>query len=333
LTKAIKTGQRQLDLGERVADVWEAEFALRHSKYTAFIPIIEGCNKFCTYCIVPYSRGRERSRSVKSIIEEILELKESGVKEVCLIGQNVNSYRPLSDEGFEGYKGATPFAKLLRAVAATGIERVKFTTSFPRDFHTDIVSAIEEHENLCEWVHLPVQSGSDNVLKLMRRGYSGSFYLNLVEHMRASSRDISLTTDIIVGFPGESDNDFRDTLELIEKCQFEGAYIFKYSERQGTPAQFMPDEVPEKLKTERFLAVEETQKSVQRERYKRFVGRTLKVLVEKESPRVYGQLSGHSTCQKVVNFNGPVGLIGKIVKVHIIEAKENCLLGELSEVS
>jgi tRNA-2-methylthio-N6-dimethylallyladenosine synthase len=142
----------------------------------AFVPIIEGCNKFCTYCIVPYSRGRERSRAASSVISEVLALKDKGVKEVVLIGQNVNSYRPLTGEGLEKVRGATPFSKLLRAVAATGIDRVKFTTSFPRDFHADIITAIEEHDNLCEWIHLPVQSGSDSVLKAMRRGYTSSFY-------------------------------------------------------------------------------------------------------------------------------------------------------------
>lgn len=329
LTETINTGERQLDLGERVVDDWEAEFSMRRSRHSAFIPIIEGCNKFCTYCIVPYSRGRERSRGAVSIVEEVLKLKAEGVKEVCLIGQNVNSYRPVSDAGLKGFKGATPFSRLLRAVAATGICRIKFTTSFPRDFHVDIVSAIEEHSNLCEWVHLPVQSGSDNVLKLMRRGYTSAFYLNLVDRMRKSSRDISLTTDIIVGFPGESDNDFKETLDLIEKSEFEGAYIFKYSERKGTPAQMIDDTIPESLKTERFLAADMAQKRIQRKRYERFIGGILDVLVEKSVSKHEGQLSGHSTCQKVVNFKGANGLIGEVVKVYITEAKENCLMGEL----
>lgn len=329
LTKALKTKKKQLDLKERVVEDWEAKYTMRHSQYVAYIPIIEGCNKFCTYCIVPYSRGRERSRNAKSILKEISELKELGVKEVCLIGQNVNSYRPISIEGLEGIKGATPFSKLLRAVAEIGIPRIKFTTSFPRDFHTDIVSAMEEYSNLCEWIHLPVQSGSDKILIAMRRGYTKSYYLKLYDRICKSHRKIALTTDIIIGFPGESDNDFKETMNLVSDCEFDGAYIFKYSERHGTPAELLKDNVDDTVKKERFIRLEALQKSFQRKKYADYIGRTVEVLCEKFSSRVEGQLTGHSTCHKVVNFKGDAHVIGNIIKVVITEAKENSLIGEI----
>ncbi|HLM03432.1 MAG TPA: MiaB/RimO family radical SAM methylthiotransferase, partial [Pyrinomonadaceae bacterium] len=208
-----------LDLGEREIDYdWSFSISKSHSKYVAFVPIIEGCNKFCTYCIVPFSRGREKSLEASYIIRRILELRRAGIREIHLIGQNVNSYRPGSESGLEGFPGATPFSRLLRAAAATGLERIKFTTSFPRDFHTDIVRAIDENENLCNWVHLPVQSGSDRILRLMRRGHTVENYMRRIDAVKNSPRQISLTTDIIVGFPGETEEDFLDTARLFEYC-------------------------------------------------------------------------------------------------------------------
>jgi tRNA-2-methylthio-N6-dimethylallyladenosine synthase len=206
IARVQKDGQEVLDLGEREDDYdWSVSISLSHSKFVAFVPIIEGCNKFCTYCIVPFSRGREKSLEASYIIRRILELKREGVREVHLIGQNVNSYRPKTESGLEGFEGATPFSRLLRAVAATGLERIKFTTSFPRDFHPDIVKAIDENENLCNWVHLPVQSGSDRILRLMRRGHTVENYRRRIDAVKNSPRRISLTTDIIVGFPGETE--------------------------------------------------------------------------------------------------------------------------------
>jgi tRNA-2-methylthio-N6-dimethylallyladenosine synthase len=214
LTAVSANGEMFLDLGEREADYdWSVANAQRHSPFVAFVPIIEGCNKFCTYCIVPFSRGREKSIPALEIIKQIKKLQQQGVREVHLIGQNVNSYRPQSDVGMEKFHGATAFSRLLRAAAATGIERIKFTTSFPRDFHTDIVQAINENENLCNWVHLPVQSGSDEILKTMRRGHRSENYLRRVDAIKNSPRRIALTTDIIVGFPGETETDFQATVD------------------------------------------------------------------------------------------------------------------------
>lgn len=332
ISNVLESKKRVIDLDGRISDDWESTFEMRHSKYVAFVPIIEGCNKFCTYCIVPYSRGRERSRSAISIFKEVSGLKKNGVKEIVLIGQNVNSYCPLSNEGLERIKGATPFTKLLRAVAATGIERVKFTTSFPRDFHVDIISALEENQNLCEWVHLPVQSGSDHVLKTMKRGYTSSSYMRIIESIRNSSKKISITTDIITGFPVESDNDHKRTLDIVRDCEFEGAYIFKYSERKGTPAQFLTDRVSEEIKAERFLEIEALQKEIQLRKYRQLLGQTIEVLAEKGSIKVVGQLSGHTRCQKVVNFVGSPDLAGKLVSVRITEIKMNSLVGELVKV-
>jgi tRNA-2-methylthio-N6-dimethylallyladenosine synthase len=321
--------QRVHDLGERPKDdVWSGVRLERGSKLIAFVPIIEGCNKFCTYCIVPYSRGREISRPAHEIIGEVRRLKAEGYKEVQLIGQNVNSYRPKSPEGIDKVEGATPFARLLRAVAATGMPRVKFTTSFPRDFHEDIVSAIEENENLCNWVHLPVQSGNDRILRSMRRGYKVSDYERRVEAVKASRRRIALTSDIIVGFPGETDEEFEDTLRLVEATRFDMLYIFKYSERSGTPAAKMTDDVSKATKAGRFLTLEALQRGIQAEIFSAYVGGEVEVLVEGVSVKSPADLTGHTTCHKVVNFPGARALVGKIVSVRITEAKVNSLYGE-----
>ena len=323
-------GRGHVDLGERELDYdWSVADTQRHSSHVAFIPIIEGCNKFCTYCIVPFSRGREVSLPASQIVRQVLDLRRQDVKEVHLIGQNVNSYRPRTESGMEEFRGATPFARLLRAVAATGIERIKFNTSFPRDFHPDIVDAIEENENLCNWVHLPVQSGSDRVLKAMRRGHTIESYFKRIDKLRASARDISITTDIIVGFPGETNEDFQDTVAMVEYCGFDSAYIFKYSPRPGTPAFEMADDVSPAEKTARFLALEAVQKSVQNERLQRYLGRTVQVLAEKVSTRNANDLTGHSACHKLVNFHASRELIGSLVDVRILDIKANSLYGEV----
>lgn len=329
LIEQASVGQRQaLDLAEREeGETWSVAPLERHSQLVAFVPIIEGCNKFCSYCIVPYSRGRERSRPPLEIVEEVRKLRLDGFREVHLIGQNVNSYRPKTEAGLEAYKGATPFSRLLRAVAATEMERIKFTTSFPRDFHPDIVAAIDEHENLCDWIHLPVQSGSDRVLKAMRRGYKIEDYLRRIDVLKNARRRLSLTSDIIIGFPGETAAEFEETLRLVEKCQYDGLYIFKYSERKGTPAAGLADDVTKDEKGERFKALEELQRAIQRRVYADYVGRTVKVLVEGKSAKSQDDMTGHSTCHKVVNFPGSSNLSGQVVNVCVVEAKMNSLYG------
>jgi tRNA-2-methylthio-N6-dimethylallyladenosine synthase len=331
LLERVKGGERRvIDLEVREeGTAFEISPAVRHSKYVAFVPIIEGCNKFCTYCIVPYSRGRERSRTASEIVEEVKKLSAEGFKEVHLIGQNVNSYRPQVEKGLEGFSGATPFSRLLRAVASTGMPRIKFTTSFPRDFHSDIVKAIEEFENLCNWVHLPVQSGSNRVLRAMRRGHKIEDYLERVSAVKDSPRGIALTSDIIVGFPGETDREFEDTLRLVENCGFHGLYIFKYSKRRGTPAAKLNDDILPDEKTRRFLALESLQMSIQNGIYRGYVDKVVEVLVEGLSARSGSDLTGHTTCNKVVNFGGRSELIGKVVKVRVTEAKAHSLFGEI----
>ena len=317
-----------LDEREEVYD-WSVADGQRNSPYIAFVPIIEGCNKFCTYCIVPFARGREKSLPASEIVRHVSELHRSGIREIHLIGQNVNSYRPKTESGLENYHGATPFSRLLRAVAATGIERLKFTTSFPRDFHPDIVNALDEHENLCNWVHLPVQSGSNVILKAMRRGHSVENYLERIDVIKSSPRRIALTTDIIVGFPGETDADFRATLDLVNYCKYNSVYAFKYSPRPGTPAFDLPDDVSPSEKTARFLELDKLIRFHQREVFQSYLNRTVEVLAEKISPKHPNQITGHSTCQMVLNFEGGADLLGKIVKVKVIESKVNTLYGKI----
>ena len=330
INEIARTGRSVVDVGEREDDYdWTVADTHRHSPYVAFLPIIEGCNKFCTYCIVPFSRGRERSFPADTILRQVHELKAKGVREVHLIGQNVNSYRPESTAGLEGIEGKSPFSKLLRAVAMTGIERIKFTTSFPRDFRSDIVDALEEYENLCNWVHLPVQSGSSRVLAAMKRGHTIEKYLEKIDRLRSSSRDIALTTDIILGFPGETEQEFQETVKMVEYCGFDAAYIFKYSPRPETPAFSMPDDVSPAEKTLRFLELEKVQRRVQAQRLERYQGRVLKVLAEGTSSRDASVLTGHSECHKVVNFNASPDRLGSILDVRITEVKANSLFGEV----
>ncbi|HWN11909.1 MAG TPA: tRNA (N6-isopentenyl adenosine(37)-C2)-methylthiotransferase MiaB [Pyrinomonadaceae bacterium] len=332
LIERVNDGEKSvIDLDERQeGEVWDVSPTERRSPYVAFVPIIEGCNKFCSFCIVPYSRGREKSRTAQDIVAEVLGLRALGYKEIHLIGQNVNSYRPKSQAGLEAYSGATPFSRLLRAVADTRVERIKFMTSFPRDFHPDIVSALEEFPNLCDWVHLPVQSGSDRILKTMRRGHNAADYRRRVEAIKNSTRRLSLTSDIIVGFPGESDEDFADTMKLVRDCEYDGLFIFKYSKRKGTPAEKFEDPVPEDVKTKRFMELESLQEAIQSRIYHDYVGRRVSVLVEKQSARSAEDMTGHSTCQKVVNFRSGGGTAGEIVEVLIAQAKPYSLYGEVA---
>lgn len=319
-----------IDLAERQeGELWDVSPAERRSPYVAFVPIIEGCNKFCSFCIVPYSRGREKSRSAAEIVAEVASLRALGYREVHLIGQNVNSYRPGTRAGLEGFAGATPFCALLRAVAETGMERIKFTTSFPRDFHPDIVAALEEYPNLCDWIHLPVQSGSDRMLKAMRRGHNADDYRRRVDVIKSARRRLSLTSDIIVGFPGESDEDFAATMSLVRGCQYDGLFIFKYSQRAGTPAAALADAIPESEKKSRFLALEDLQETMQQQVYNEYLGRKVSVLVERESARSPADMTGHSTCHKVVNFRAGETKPGAVVDVLVSEAKPYSLYGAL----
>ncbi len=297
----------------------------RRQRHVAYVTIVEGCDKFCTFCIVPFTRGRERSRSPEDILTELRALAGAGYKEVHLLGQNVNSYG--LSRRIEGRRMG--FADLLEMLAArSGVPRIKFTTSHPRDFDERIVRAIERWPQLCPWIHLPPQSGSDRILALMNRGYTAEEYLRKVEYIRRASRDISLTGDIIVGFPGETDEDFRQTVRLVEQVEFDGLYIFKYSPRPHTVAARWADTVPEPVKTERLMQLVEVQRGVQRRRWQRYLGREVEVLVEGRSTKSERHWAGHTPCHKVVNFESSMtNLEGLIVKVEVTKINPHSLFG------
>jgi len=338
----------QLDKGfSRVIDVrlskesefLELEASSRQTKHIAYITITEGCNKFCSFCIVPFTRGRERSRPADRIIDEAKALGEQGYQEIHLLGQNVNSYG-LSGR-YHGNPASTPsaqedgdeitFAKLLDRVAAeSGVPRIKYTTSYPRDFDEEIVRVMDERENLCEWIHLPAQAGSDRVLRAMRRGYTRREYIEKIEAIKGARREISITGDMIVGFPGETDDDFNETMSLVAEVEYDGLYIFKYSPRPRTPAAAYADSIPEEAKTERFLRLQELQDRIQRRRYERYLGRTVEVLVEGMSSRSPSDYTGHTRCNKVVNFPIAAEALGKLVNVNINGVKSHSLYGEMA---
>lgn len=309
------------------SDFLEIGPADRARPFVAFITITEGCNKFCSFCIVPFTRGRERTRSPQSIVDEARGLGEAGYREIQLLGQNVNSYG-LSPIPGNGDNGLVSFAGLLARVAReSGIQRIKYTTSYPKDFTPDIVKVMDEHPNLCEWIHLPAQSGSDRVLRAMRRGYSRRDYLERIEWIRRGNKDYSVTGDMIVGFPGETDEDFKETLSLAAEVQYDSLYIFNYSPRPHTPASTYQDTVSEEKKSERFQQLEELQTRIQRQRYSRFLGREVEVLAEGFSARSQGDLTGHTRCNKVVNFPRNGSELGDLVKVKIEQIHAHSLYG------
>jgi tRNA-2-methylthio-N6-dimethylallyladenosine synthase len=338
----------QLDKGfSRVIDVrlskesefLELEASGRQTKHIAYITITEGCNKFCSFCIVPFTRGRERSRPADRIIDEAKALGEQGYQEIHLLGQNVNSYglsgryhgNPASAHSAQEDGDEITFAKLLDRVAAeSGVPRIKYTTSYPRDFDEEIVRVMDERENLCEWIHLPAQAGSDRVLRAMRRGYTRREYVEKIEAIKRARREISITGDMIVGFPGETDDDFNETMSLVAEVEYDGLYIFKYSPRPRTPAAAYADSIPEEMKTERFLRLQELQDRIQRRRYERYLGRTVEVLVEGTSSRSPSDYTGHTRCNKVVNFPIAAEALGKLVNVNINGVKSHSLYGEMA---
>src|SRR5262245_43423616 len=338
----------QLDKGfSRVIDVrlskdaefLELEASGRQTKHVAYITITEGCNKFCSFCIVPFTRGRERSRPADRIIDEARALGEQGYHEVQLLGQNVNSYglsgryhgNPASAPSAQEDGDEITFAELLSRVAAeSGVPRIKYTTSYPRDFDEEVVRVMDAHENLCEWIHLPAQAGSDRVLRAMRRGYTRREYIEKIDAIKGARKEISVTGDMIIGFPGETDEDFNETMSLVAEVEYDGLYIFKYSPRPRTPAAAYPDSIPEEVKTERFLRLQELQDRIQKRRYERYLGRTVEVLVEGTSSRSTSDYTGHTRCNKVVNFPAAAEALGKLLRVKITAVKSHSLYGEMA---
>ena len=321
----LESGEHRITgLDDRQTDeTFETEFTARQNPYRGYITIIEGCDKFCAYCVVPYTRGKERSRTSVSVLAEARRIADSGYTEIQLLGQNVNSYRDPD--------GKLSFAELLAAVGQVpGIRRVRFTTSHPRDFTRDIVDVIDAVPSLCDHVHLPVQSGSSRVLKAMAREYTRDWYLERISWVKAARRPISLSTDIIVGFPGETADDFIETMDLLAEVQYDCVFGFKYSPRPNTPALVMIDSIPDKEKAERLQVLLDRQREIQRVSYARHLGQTLEVMVEGSNP-ARGQISGRSTQNKPVNFTcaQPIAPApGSYVQVRITGTHPNSLVGE-----
>ena len=304
-------------------ETFETEFTARQNPYRGYITIIEGCDKFCAYCVVPYTRGKERSRTSDSVLEEARRIAGMGYTEIQLLGQNVNSY--LDPEGKRS------FAELLLAIAEVdGVRRVRFMTSHPRDFTKDIVEAIDAEPRLCDHVHLPVQSGSARVLKMMAREYTPDWYLERISWIRAAKRKISISTDIIVGFPGETPDDFIQTMDLLAEVQYDCVFGFKYSARPNTPALTMIDSIPDQEKSRRLQVLLDRQREVQRANYSRHLGEVLEVMVEGHNP-ARGQVTGRSSQNKPVNFSWTDPILpapGSYLQVKIVATHPNSLVGE-----
>jgi tRNA-2-methylthio-N6-dimethylallyladenosine synthase len=321
----LEAGESRITgLDDRQTDeTFETEFTARQNPYRCYITIIEGCDKFCSYCVVPYTRGKERSRTSSSVLAEACRIADLGYTEIQLLGQNVNSYRDP--------EGKRSFAELLAAVGQVpGIRRVRFTTSHPRDFTRDIVEAIDAVPTLCDHVHLPVQSGSARVLKQMAREYTPDWYLERIAWMKSARRPISLSTDIIVGFPGETEDDFIATMDLLARVQYDCVFAFKYSARPNTPALVMIDSIPENEKAHRLQVLLDRQREIQRANYSKHIGEKMEVMVEGLNP-ARGQVAGRSSQNKPVNFTcaQPIAPApGSYLRVRITGAYPNSLTGE-----
>jgi tRNA-2-methylthio-N6-dimethylallyladenosine synthase len=319
----LEAGNRRVTgLDNDTDETFETEVTRRDNPWRAYLTIIEGCDKACAYCVVPHTRGAERSRSSEAILREVKQLADLGYTEVQLLGQTVNSYADSSPRRMR-------FSELLLRVAEVpGMRRVRFTTSHPRDFGADIVAAIESEPKLCNHVHLPVQSGSSRVLREMQRTYTRDQYLEKIAMIRNAKRPISITTDIIVGFPGESEADLGETLSLLDAVRYEGIFSFKYSPRPNTPALQMADPIPEEEKSRRLAALQERQRQIQSETHERLIGTTFEVMATGKSRRE-NQWSGHTSCHRVLNFTSQEqNLLGTYVRVRVTSAGPNSLAGE-----
>ncbi|MGC2186119.1 MAG: tRNA (N6-isopentenyl adenosine(37)-C2)-methylthiotransferase MiaB [Terriglobales bacterium] len=317
--------QRVTGLDDRETDeCFETEFTARTNPHRGYLTIIEGCDKFCAYCVVPFTRGKERSRTSDSVLSEARQMADLGYTEVQLLGQNVNSYKDPSAK--------KTFAELLAAVGEVGgIRRVRFTTSHPRDFGRDIIAAIDAVSTLCDHVHLPVQSGSDRVLDAMQRLYSREQYLERIAWIKAARREISITSDMIVGFPGETEVDFEQTLALLDQVEYDSIFCFKYSPRPNTPSLQLEDAIPDAEKSRRLIILQEKQREIQRRRYQRHVGQIQEVMVEGKN-EARGQWIGRTSQNKTLNFTTSMGVnpgLGSYVPVVTTGSFPNSLLGEM----
>lgn len=322
--------ERVKNEGNSIVEVWDKEKDIieglpvdRKSDVKAFVTIMYGCNNFCSYCIVPHVRGRERSREPENIINEIKDLISKGYKEITLLGQNVNSYG-------KGLNPEISFAELLRKVnEIEGLERIRFMTSHPKDVSDDLILAMAECDKVCEHGHFALQSGSTKILEAMNRKYTREDYLNLVARLRKAVPDVAITTDIIVGYPGETEEDFMDTLTLAEQVQFDSAFTFIYSKREGTPAAKYDDQIPDSVKHDRFNRLVKVVNDSMAKKNKEYEGKIVEILVEGPSKNDDTKLMGRTRTSKLVNFDGSVDLVGKLVKVKITKAQSFSLVGEI----
>jgi tRNA-2-methylthio-N6-dimethylallyladenosine synthase len=319
---AMFNKERVIEVFSREGEIIENLPKVRQHHFKAWVNIMFGCDEFCTYCIVPYTRGKERSRSKDEVIGEVKELVKQGYKEVTLLGQNVNAYG--KDIKSDDYT----FGDLLRDLDQTGIERIRFTTSHPHDLDLKTMEAMRDCKHVMPFFHLPVQSGSNRVLKKMNRHYTKESYLKTLNELKKIVPGISVTTDIIVGFPGETEEDFLETMDLVEQAQFEGAFTFVFSKREGTPAATFEDSTPEEDKKQRLYILNEKINAGYLKGNERFLGETVKVLVDGVSKYDESVLAGYSEHNKLVNFKGDTSLIGQIVEVKITTAKTWFLMGE-----
>ena len=332
LYNALREKKKIEDIIDSEGKIYEDLPIKRENKNKASVTIMNGCNNFCSYCIVPYVRGRERSRQPKDIMKEIKVLASEGYKEITLLGQNVNSYLKVEKEKkipFKEYDGINSFATLLKAInQIDGIERIRFVSPHPKDFTDDVIEAIASCNKVCKLIHLPLQSGSTKVLKEMNRKYTKEQYLALVEKMQERIPNLSLSTDIIVGFPGETQEDFKDTLDIVKKVNFEQVYMFIYSRRVGTPGDKMENQISEEVKHQRFNQLKQLVESQMKEKNQKYIGTTQKVLVEGKSKNNENFLTGRTDSNKVVIFKGDKNLIGRMIELKIVSEHMWYLKGE-----
>ena len=320
LSTSMERKEQEIEVFSVEGDVFENIPVKRDSKYKAWVNIMYGCDKFCTYCIVPYTRGKQRSREPKYIIEEVEGLVKDGYKEVTLLGQNVNAYgKDLKEEYRMG--------DLLKSVAKTGIERIRFMTSHPWDFDDEMIDVIAANDNIMPYIHLPLQSGSDRILKLMGRRYTKEKYLELYDKLKSKIPNVSITTDIIVGFPGETREDFEETLDVVNKCKYDSAFTFIFSPREGTPAARMNDDVSEDEKNARLYELNDLVNKYANEANQRYLNKTVKVLIEGIGEK--NNLFGYTDTMKLVNVDGDKSNIGKIVDVEITDVKTWSMDGKI----
>ena len=322
IEKAYNSHEQDIVVYSNSDVLYEGVSYNRDSDISAWVNIIYGCDKFCTYCIVPYTRGRERSRKIGDVLEEVKELYSKGIKEVTLLGQNVNAYGKDLNLGYD-------FAVLLQKVAEIGIPRIRFVTSHPWNFTDDMIDVIAKYDNIMPYVHLPIQSGSDAILKKMNRKYTIDEYKQLFDKIKSKVENVSITTDIIVGFPNETDEDFQKTLDIVNYCKFDGAYTFIFSPREGTAAARMKDDISLKVKEERLKKLNELVNNYSLESNKRLVRQSVPVLIQGVNEKDNNKVYGYTETMKLVNVAGSKDLIGQIVNVKINDAKSFSLDGEV----